>query len=35
MLFFKSSHQFLYRSEDIRTNVSITLFFFFRKFKRF
>uniref|UniRef100_A0A6C0LPR2 Uncharacterized protein n=1 Tax=viral metagenome TaxID=1070528 RepID=A0A6C0LPR2_9ZZZZ len=31
MLFFKSSHQFLYRSQDIRTNVSITLFLFFRK----
>jgi vacuolar-type H+-ATPase subunit F/Vma7 len=29
MLFFKSSHQFLYRSKDIRTNVSITLFFLF------
>jgi hypothetical protein len=35
MLFFKLSHQFLYRSQDIRTNVSITLFFFFRKSKRF
>jgi hypothetical protein len=35
MLFFKSSHQFLYRSQDIRTNVSITLFFFFIKSKRF
>jgi hypothetical protein len=35
MLIFKSSHQFLYRSQDIRTNVSITLFFFFRKSKRF
>ena len=35
MLFFKSSHQFLYRSQDIRTNVSITLFFFFIKFKSF
>ena len=32
MLFFKSSHQFLYRSQDIRTNVSITLFLFFIKF---
>jgi hypothetical protein len=31
MLFFKSSHQFLYRSQDIRTNVSITLFFLFYK----
>jgi hypothetical protein len=35
MLFFKSSHQFLCRSQDIRTNVSITLFFFFIKFKSF
>jgi uncharacterized protein YjdB len=35
MLFFKSSHQFLCRSQYIRTNVSITLFFFFIKFKSF
>ena len=29
MLIFKSSHQFLCRSQYIRTNVSITLFFSF------
>jgi hypothetical protein len=36
MFIFKTSHQFLCRSQDIRTNVSdfITLLFIFRKSKR-